>query len=433
MPADTRTNRLGALQMATGNDNNNWGDNFNSDILAVLERAICGVATHPVSGGTLDFSANAPPAGINLLLDYYQIFTGTLTNDLTVIVPNVAKTYRFHNKTTSSGGPWAILIKTPAMAQAPCSIPEGTIKEVICDGANNLFRSDHAEIGIVEDHPSGPIPGYIECAGNILSRIRYPELFAKIGTTWGNGNGEGGTFTLPNLFDTGRFRRSRSNGFGVATYQQNVVVSHSHAVSASGSGTTDAAGSHSHGGTTDATNTDHVHGISGNTGVESATHAHGVSGNTGGADTDHIHGATIGNPSADLTHAHTVDIGIVPTQISVALGTSAIFSAQGGSNVKTTSSANLNHTHGAVIGGMSANHAHAFNVTSGGQNANHTHAINLNSGGMSTNTTHAHNFNTAAAGSHTHTFSFGISGNTGATGGSETRPEAAVFIACIRY
>src|SRR6266542_604330 len=241
MPADTRTLSLGALQMATGNDNNNWGDNFNSDILAVLERAHCGVASRAVTGGTLDLSGNPPPTAVTQVLDYFQIFTGSLTSDLTVVLPNKPKSWKFHNRT--NGNNFNILLKTPNMAAAAINIPEGTIKEVYCDGADGLFRSDHAEIGIVEDHPSGPVPGYMECAGQAVSRTRFPELFAKIGIAWGAGNGST-TFNVPNLFDTGRFRRSRSSTAAVGTYQGNQLTAHNHSASLGGS--TDTASGHNH-------------------------------------------------------------------------------------------------------------------------------------------------------------------------------------------
>jgi hypothetical protein len=47
--------------------------------------------------------------------------------------------------------------------------------------------------------------------GTAYKRTRFPDLFAKIGTTWGLGTGgDVTTFGVPNLMDTGRFKRSSS-------------------------------------------------------------------------------------------------------------------------------------------------------------------------------------------------------------------------------
>ena len=52
--------------------------------------------------------------------------------------------------------------------------------------------------------------GYLPCDGQAVSRIAFANLFAVIGTAWGEGDGES-TFNLPDLrgeflriFDTGR-------------------------------------------------------------------------------------------------------------------------------------------------------------------------------------------------------------------------------------
>ena len=63
MAADTFSNTLGVLLMGTGNDNNSWGNNANLDVFQVFEDAIANVLTSSVTGGTLDLSGLAPPAG----------------------------------------------------------------------------------------------------------------------------------------------------------------------------------------------------------------------------------------------------------------------------------------------------------------------------------------------------------------------------------
>src|SRR3981189_1760409 len=106
MTADTHSATLGALQMGTGNDNNGWGDNFNGAILAVLEKAIAGVATRTVTGGTLDLSAAGanPPNAASQMLEHIQIFQGTLSSDQTIIVPAVTKSWLVINRTAGNFG-----------------------------------------------------------------------------------------------------------------------------------------------------------------------------------------------------------------------------------------------------------------------------------------------------------------------------------------
>ena len=54
--------------------------------------------------------------------------------------------------------------------------------------------------------------GYLICNGQAVSRYLYPDLFALIGTTFGNGDGST-TFNLPNL--QGQFLRGVDTGAGV--------------------------------------------------------------------------------------------------------------------------------------------------------------------------------------------------------------------------
>jgi len=76
--------------------------------------------------------------------------------------------------------------------------------------------------------------GYLECDGSAVSRTTYADLFAAIGTTWGNGNGST-TFNIPNL--QGEFVRGWDNGRGIdtdrtfASSQDHQLQEHSHDIS----------------------------------------------------------------------------------------------------------------------------------------------------------------------------------------------------------
>jgi microcystin-dependent protein len=69
-------------------------------------------------------------------------------------------------------------------------------------------------VGVTEDHKGGTVPyGFLLENGSNVSRTTYAKLFAKIGTTWGVGDG-GTTFGLP---DSRRRGSVGSGGTGTGT------------------------------------------------------------------------------------------------------------------------------------------------------------------------------------------------------------------------
>jgi microcystin-dependent protein len=78
---------------------------------------------------------------------------------------------------------------------------------------------------------STPPAGWLKCNGAAISRATYGALFAKIGTTWGAGDGST-TFNLPDL--RGEFLRYWDDGRGVdagrafGSSQADAFKSHSH-------------------------------------------------------------------------------------------------------------------------------------------------------------------------------------------------------------
>ena len=60
-------------------------------------------------------------------------------------------------------------------------------------------KSDDVDIGFAKPFGGTEIPaGYLYCDGSEVSRKAYDKLFAAIGTTWGEGDGEN-TFNIPDL------------------------------------------------------------------------------------------------------------------------------------------------------------------------------------------------------------------------------------------
>ena len=68
-------------------------------------------------------------------------------------------------------------------------------------------------VGSIAIWPTSTVPdGYLECAGQEISRTTYAALFTKLGTTYGPGDGTT-TFILPDL--RGQFLRGWDHGRGI--------------------------------------------------------------------------------------------------------------------------------------------------------------------------------------------------------------------------
>lgn len=278
MSADLYGSILGLIQQATGNNNNAWGTTFNNSFATPAERAIAGVNVIGSTGGTVDLSTVVPPAALRLDVDHIQIANGALTSDLTVKVTNVQKTWMFWNNTT---GAFNMFVQVPGgVARTNAStpgglvqIPQGTMKKVVCDGSGHLMRIDDLEIGeFVISAKAAAGPGELACNGASLLRAEFPDLFGKIGTTWGSVDGT--HFTLPLLTDTNRYLRAGGgSGPAVGTYQANQNLAHSHTVTgAPSAGTlgTDVQGSHAH--SASSSDGGHTHNLNlSNAGVSAAT------------------------------------------------------------------------------------------------------------------------------------------------------------------
>jgi len=111
----------------------------------------------------------------------------------------------------------------------------------------SLLGTGTVDIGFIGLFAAASVPtGYLACDGQAVSRTTYAQLFAKIGTTWGVGDGST-TFNVPPLMD--KFPRHR-DGAGAAgavgTLQTNQNAAHTHTVSVTVTGTTSTDPGHFH-------------------------------------------------------------------------------------------------------------------------------------------------------------------------------------------
>ena len=148
--------------------------------------------------------------------------------------------------------------------------------------------------------------GSLICDGRLLSRTTYADLFAKLGTTYGAGDGST-TFQLPDY--RGEFLRGWDGGRGVdadrvrGSFQTDQNKTHTH------SGTTSSEShTHTHSGTTSSDS--HTHTWSGTTSSDSHTHTMTVyqgsgslNGKAGAASSTNNNGSSTTSSDA---HTHTV-------------------------------------------------------------------------------------------------------------------------------
>lgn len=81
---------------------------------------------------------------------------------------------------------------------------------------NEEFRRDLVPPGtLLMSFASSAPEGYLAANGSILQRDDYPELYTAIGTTYGAGNDDGLTFTLPDFRD--KFPLAAGSSYPYAT------------------------------------------------------------------------------------------------------------------------------------------------------------------------------------------------------------------------
>jgi microcystin-dependent protein len=263
-------------------------------------------------------------------------------------------------------------------------------------------KKDGNPTGTIISFSTSDVPtNYLECNGAAISRITYAELFAVIGTNYGNGNGTT-TFNLPDY--RGQFLRGYSHGTNtdpdrltrtdrgdgttgdvVGSKQNNKALRHNHLINppATNSNTT---GNHRH--VINPPNTFTT--FSGN-------HNHLV-------DPPNTNTATGGN------HRHTTSYR----------GRNTNYPNQASSRTVYTSSRRwsnpVNNT------GLAGNHRHTVNIapfnsyTSG----NHRHTVDITP------------FNSTTIGNHSHTTDIAPF-NSANVGGNETRPKNISVMYCIKY
>lgn len=249
--------------------------------------------------------------------------------------------------------------------------------------------------------------GFLLCDGDAVSRTTYAELFAEIGTTFGEGDGST-TFNLPDF--RGRMAigvaasgtASELGETGGAIDHTHTGPSHTHAA---GTLAADEAGAHTHTNpTTSSVDLSHTH-SNPNT-SSTGSHSHTLSSGSTSPEGSHTH--TNPNTNSGGSHSHSISLS----------GSTAAYAS---GSVHASS----NHSHGGSTG-SAGSHSHSQGST--GSGGSHFHTIDTS---MSSSGSHSHSQgNTGSSlGSHSHTqgstgssgaHTHAISGSTAADGTDDT-------------
>lgn len=199
---------------------NSWYLPVNSNF-AVIDATMSGTTTIDASSLTpgvpfvvlvfQTFEQNPTPqtnplAGQNLRIRV----TGSLTFNVSIKIPaGIPGLWIVDNQTT---GNYAVNIVTTATGSTGVQAKQSYMSLIFCDGTNvsyadygaiqtalDAFTAEHVRTGSVILFATNVVEsGYLLCNGAAVSRTTYAALFAKIGTTWGPGDGST-TFNVPNL------------------------------------------------------------------------------------------------------------------------------------------------------------------------------------------------------------------------------------------
>jgi hypothetical protein len=169
-------------------------------------------------------------------------------------------------------------------------------------GSVQMFLNEPASLGKVTADTG---KDYLELNGATYNVTSYPALANFLGVA-------SGTFTLPDMYTTGRFPRSRTATVARLSAQADTVGPHTHPDVTPTTAAETQEHTHTFSGTTGVDSPDHTHGYNAPTvpsstgGGQFAMQIGGGSGTTTGASTRHQHSFSGTTSGRSATHNHTV-------------------------------------------------------------------------------------------------------------------------------
>jgi microcystin-dependent protein len=321
--------------------------------------------------------------------------TGTPGATRVLTITNVLKTYTVINGTTN-----IIQVKTASGVAFNC--PPSATTVIACDGLNGVQGSGIAPLTSpaftgVPTAPTAAVgtnttqlatTAFVQAAIPTGVILLWSGSIASIPAGWALCDGTAGTPNLRDRFVVGAgttYAVNDTGGANTVTLDTTQIPSHTHT------------------GTTAATDLSHTHTGSGTSGIADLSHTHTGSGTTGGQNANHGHS---GSTDTQGTHAHSFYSGTFGGSYN------AFPNDEGGPG-------NISYTYSTATAG-----AHNHNVSTGIQNADHGHAYSFTTSAASIPMTHTHSFSFLTSGAsvvmnHTHSFT---SNATGGGASHENRP-----------
>jgi microcystin-dependent protein len=374
-----------------------WGQTTNNNLGDLLEQAIAGRTNLDVTAGDITLTS------LNGLVDQARSIvlavTGTPGVTRVLTVPNVKKTYTVLNGTAN-----IVQVKTlsgtayscPALSQSyiTCDGLNVIVGRSITDGANTInslaapFNSP-AFTGVPTAPTAAPGTSTTQLATTAFAVTAVAAAFptggiilwsgsiASIPSGWALCNGSSGTPDLRDRFVVGAgttYAVGATGGVNTVTLDTTQIPSHTHT------------------GTTAATDLAHTHTGSGTSGSTDLSHTHTGSGTTSAVSNDHSHSGTTAGVG---DHAHSVQgIEFVGGGWPVQEGGTGYF------YYSTTTGAAGAHSHGFSTGGQSANHTHTYSFTTSAASVSmaHTHSFSFTTSAASVSMSHTHTFTSDATG-----------------------------------
>jgi len=237
----------------TGDFVDSWGPVVNNNF-TTIDLNISGTQALSVSSSNVTLTASQAR---NMIF----AVTGTLTAAVTIFYPSVGGFFIVSNLTT---GNFTLGIGD-ATTGTGVIVPQGARAILYSNGSAVFFADDGVgvEIGAGMDY-WGTVapPRWLFPYGQAISRTTYAALFARLGTTYGSGDGST-TFNLPDKRDRASYGKGNMGGtsagritggagswsgntLGAAGGEQNVTLTIVQMPSHTHSGTTDQQGLHAH-------------------------------------------------------------------------------------------------------------------------------------------------------------------------------------------
>lgn len=343
--ASTYSPSLRIELIGTGDQSGLWGDTTNNNLGALIEQAITGVESIPMTDA--DYTLTALNGSVDEARNVVLIFTSiaTLTASRNIIIPAQEKLYYVKNSTT---GGQNLVVKTSG--GVGFTVPSGMMAAVYCDGTNVYQQTTYFDTPTINtptiNSPTltgTPIAPTAAAGTNTTQVATTSFVTTAVSNAFPSGTKlmfaqaaapTGWTQVTDDTATNRMLRVVNSTGAGVggtaSPILMDVVPSHTHTYSA----------------TTGGQSQSHTHGVSATTGAMSANASH----NHSGGDSGHTHSYPIG-PSGTFDNSVA---GTAGPQGSYSTGT-------GYANI--------------YINSTNTDHTHSFSTTSGAASVDHTHNV----------------------------------------------------------